>query len=78
MRRMRILGLALVSLFAISMFAAAGASANPHWYECAQVTGAKFEKGCATEGGKGGFELKKGSAKASRSRARANAPPCTR
>ncbi len=64
MKRMSVLGIALVVLFAISMLAAAGASANPHWYECAKVTGGKFEKGCATEGGKGGFELKEGIGKA--------------
>ena len=60
MRRVVIAGLALVALIALAAFGAAGASANPHWYECAKVAGGKFEKGCGTEGGSGGWELKEG------------------
>jgi hypothetical protein len=60
MRNMRILGLALVAVFAIGALAAGSASANPHWYECAKEAGGKFEKGCAKEGGKGGYTLKEG------------------
>jgi hypothetical protein len=60
MTRMRILGLALVAVFALVAFAAASASATPNWYECAKVTGGKLEKGCGKEGGKGGYELKIG------------------
>jgi hypothetical protein len=60
MRRVVIAGLALVALIAIAAFGAAGASANPHWYECAKVVGGKFENGCGTEGGSGGWELKEG------------------
>ncbi len=61
MRRVGIVGLALAA--AIVLGAAASASANPHWYECAKAEGGKYEKGCATEagpGGKGGYELKEG------------------
>lgn len=59
MRRVGIVGLALAAMFAL---AAASASANPHWYECAKVEGGKYEKGCATEApaGTGKYELKEG------------------
>jgi hypothetical protein len=61
MRHVRILGLALVVMFAIGALTAVSASANPHWFECAKnKESGKFEKGCATEGGKGGWELKEG------------------
>ncbi len=60
MTRMRILGLALVAVFALVAFAAASASATPNWYECAKNKTAKYEKGCTKEGGKGGYELKIG------------------
>jgi hypothetical protein len=60
MKRTRILGLALVAVFALAGLTAAGASASPHWFECKKVTGAKLEKGCAKEGGKGGYELVEG------------------
>ena len=61
MRRVGIVGLALAAVIVLG--AAASASANPHWYECAKAEGGKYEKGCATEagpGGKGGYELKEG------------------
>jgi hypothetical protein len=60
MRRAVIAGCALAALVVLAAFGAAGASANPHWYECAKVTGGKLEKGCGAEGGKGGYELKEG------------------
>jgi hypothetical protein len=60
MTRMRILGLALVAMFAIAAVSAVSASANPQWYECAKETGGKYEKGCGKEGGKGGYNLKPG------------------
>jgi len=62
MKRMRILGLALVAVFALGVVTAVAASAEtgPEWYECAKVKGAKDEKGCTKEGGKGGYELKVG------------------
>jgi hypothetical protein len=61
MTRMRILGLALVAVFAFAAFAAVSASANPEWYECAKEKGiGKLEKGCTKEGGKGGYTLKPG------------------
>jgi len=63
MKRMRILGLALIAVFALGVVAAATASAEegPTWYECAKGTkGVGYEKGCLKEGGKGGYELKVG------------------
>jgi len=61
MKRMRILGLALVAVFALGVVAAATASAEPTWYECAKgAKGVGYEKGCTKEGGKGGYELKIG------------------
>jgi hypothetical protein len=58
---MRILGLALVAVFALVAISAASASAaEPAFYECAKVTGGKYEKGCGKEGGKGGYEIKEG------------------
>ena len=60
MGKQRILGLALACAFAALALLAQGAFANPHWYECAKVSGAKLEKGCAAEGGKGGYELREG------------------
>jgi hypothetical protein len=53
MKRMRILGLALVAVFAISALAASGASATPAWYECAKAavknTGEYTDKACTLE-----------------------------
>ena len=62
MKRMRILGLCLVAVFAVGVVSAATASATePGWYECAKGTkGVGFEKGCAKEGGKGGYVLQPG------------------
>lgn len=60
MKRMKIMGLALVAVFALVAFAAASASATPAYYECAKEAGGKFEKGCGKEGGKGGYSLKIG------------------
>jgi len=61
MKRMRILGLAILAVFALGAITAAGASATePGWYECAKEAGGKFEKGCGKEGGKGGYTVKPG------------------
>jgi hypothetical protein len=61
MKRMRILGLAILAVFALGVVAASSASAaTPEWTECAKVEGGKFEKGCGAEGGKGGYEKKTG------------------
>ncbi len=58
MKRMRILGLALVAVFALGAITAISASAaEPGWYECKKEAGGKFEKGCSKEGGKGGYVL---------------------
>jgi len=55
---MRILGLALVAMFAFAAFSAVSASANPQWWECKKNKGVGLlEKGCTKEGGKGGYEL---------------------
>jgi hypothetical protein len=56
MKRIRIVGLCLVALFAMSAVAASSAFAEgPHYFECVKAKGGKFEKGCGKEGGKGGF-----------------------
>lgn len=61
MKRMRILGLALVAVFALGVVTAVSASASePGWYECKKETGGKLEKGCGKEGGKGGYVLAPG------------------
>ncbi len=56
MKRMRILGLALVAVFALGALAASGASATPAWIECAKLTkvegkytGKYTDKLCTTE-----------------------------
>jgi hypothetical protein len=64
MKSMRILGLALVAVFALVAISAASASAaEPAFYECAKVAKGEtgpYEKGCAKEGGKGGYVLREG------------------
>jgi len=61
MKSIRILGVVALAMFALFAVTAAGASAaEPAYFECAKVTGGKFEKGCGKEGGKGGYELKEG------------------
>jgi hypothetical protein len=56
MKRIKIVGLCLIAVFAMTAVAAASASAaGPEYFECAKVKGGKFEKGCGKEGGKGGF-----------------------
>ncbi len=61
MTRIRMIGLCLVAAFALSALVAATASASgPNWYECAKVTGGKYEKGCGKKGGKGGYALQVG------------------
>jgi len=57
MKRMRIVGLALVAVFALVAITAASASATPTYKECKKEAGGKFEKGCGKEGGKGGYVL---------------------
>jgi hypothetical protein len=61
MKRIRILGLAVLAVFALGAITAAGASAaEPAFYECAKEAGGKYEKGCGKEGGKGGYVLREG------------------
>jgi hypothetical protein len=55
MKRIRIVGLCLVAVFAMGAVAASSAFASPTYFECAKVKGGKFEKGCGKEGGKGGY-----------------------
>jgi hypothetical protein len=55
---MRILGLAILAVFAFGAITAVGASATePGWYGCVKTEGGKFEKGCGAEGGKGGYSI---------------------
>lgn len=74
MKRMRILGLALVAVFALAAVVASGASAAPAWYECAKTaknpetkkyTHKYTDKACTTEspGSEGKYELQPGLAK---------------
>ncbi len=63
MKRMRIMGLCLVAVFSLAIVAASSASATPTYYECAKMTGGKYEKGCGKEGGKGGYALVPGRGK---------------
>jgi len=75
MKRMRILGLALVAVFALGAVAASGASASPAWYECKKLakvegkyTGKFMDKLCTVnataeqeaEGKKNKYELTPG------------------
>jgi hypothetical protein len=47
MKRIKIMGLCLVAVFAMTAAAAASASAaEPAFYECKKVVGGKYEKGC--------------------------------
>jgi hypothetical protein len=56
MKRIKIVGLCLIAVFAMTAVAAASASAaGPEYFTCAKVKGGKFEKGCGKEGGKGGY-----------------------
>jgi hypothetical protein len=75
MKHMRILGVAMVAVFALAAFAASGASATPGWYECAKLakvegkyTGKYMDKLCSVnataeqiaEGKKNKYELQPG------------------
>jgi hypothetical protein len=58
MKRIRILGLCIIAMLVVGAVAAAVASAaQPEYAACVKVKGGKFEKGCAKEGGKGGYAL---------------------
>lgn len=53
----------LASLAVILVLASGGASAfagTPEWFECVKTKGAKLEKGCGKEGGKGGYQSRPG------------------
>lgn len=62
MRRLFVLCacLATVGGAATLATAAAAAAEAPEWYECVKQTGGAYEKGCATEGGKGGYIARPG------------------
>lgn len=69
MKRMKIMGLALVALFAMAALATASASATPTYYECAKAakvgklyTGDFNNKNCSEPNakGEGKYELKEG------------------
>jgi hypothetical protein len=57
-----LIALSVLAVFALGAIVASAASATePGWYECAKnKEGGKLEKGCQTEGGKGGYEVKPG------------------
>ena len=63
MGRMKLLGLALVAVFALAAVVASGASATPEWKGCVKTepknTGAYADKLCTTESstGEGAYEL---------------------
>ena len=57
MERKRLFSAAVLLAFALAAILAAGAQAeSPAWYECAKATGGPLDKGCATTGGKGGYQ----------------------
>ena len=63
MRRILLIGLCLAALLATAALGAVGAAAEgtPEWYECIKVKGlGTYEKGCAKEGGKGGYVSRPG------------------
>lgn len=61
MRRISFVGLMLGAACAMCLTASASALASgPSWYECAKVKGGAYEKGCAKEGGKGGYVARAG------------------
>jgi len=58
MRRILLIGMCLAALLGTAALGAAvaGAEGTPEWYECIKAKGVgSFEKGCAKEGGKGGY-----------------------
>jgi hypothetical protein len=59
MRRVRILGTWAIAVLAVSaqLVASASAKTSPEWAECLKVKGGSYEKGCAKEGGRGGYVL---------------------
>lgn len=61
MRNVRIMGLCLIAIFAMSAIAAASASAAeaPEYFSCVKKKGGNYEKGCATKSapGEGAAEL---------------------
>ena len=51
----------LIAVAALNATAAAAAEGTPEWYECLKVkSGGAYEKGCAKEGGKGGYRATPG------------------
>jgi len=63
MTRLRILGLALVAVFALAAVAVSSASASPAWFECAKLKGGKYSTSSCTTPGEGKtakYELKAG------------------
>lgn len=64
MRHLRIIGLALVAVFAVTAFAASSASALPEWGKCEAKAGGKYlDSNCTKKGtlkNPGSFEWKKG------------------
>ena len=77
MTRIRMIGLCLVAAFALSALVAATASEGPNWYECAKVTGGKYEKGCGKEGGRVGYALQVGLGKGKAYKGKGGEAVCT-
>jgi hypothetical protein len=63
MTRITFIGTCLAALVATAMFGAAAteAAGTPEWYECIKAKGVgTYEKGCAKEGGAGGYVARPG------------------
>jgi hypothetical protein len=63
MRRILLIGTCLASLSATAALGAVAAqgAGTPEWYECIKAKGVgTYEKGCAKEGGKGGYTARPG------------------
>lgn len=61
MRRWGFAGLLLAALVLVLAASSASAAVTPLWFECVKnKTSGKLEKGCAKEGGKGGYEARPG------------------
>ena len=58
---MKRLGIVIVVVFACGLTTSSAlAAATPEWVECVKSPSGKLEKGCAKEGGKGGYEVRSG------------------
>ncbi len=61
MRRLELVVAFVVALVVVAVASGpAVAAASPEWAECVKVKGGPYEKGCGSQGGKGGYELSPG------------------